>query len=303
MARWSERGVSWLVIATSALGLSWVQPQVMESFQAAKETTDVYALPKPDQSVVMSLGHRSAFADYLYATIRVSYGQHGKDKRRFEFIEQYLDTITTLDPTFVEPYMFTDTFLTLQTGVEEKDHYAARRILRRGMEALPHSQRLWNSAGQYLAYIGPQRVTDPAEKEAWRLEGARVLAHACSLASDNANIPYHCLTAASLLSKAGERSALIDMMKKTLAVNDDPEIRRRALTFLQDKIGKEEREKQDRRFNAFKKQWKSETGFVSLDLALVLGPGFDPAKCAGQVSQVSPGCATSWYAWHEQNQY
>ena len=49
------------------------------------------------------------------------------------------------------------------------------------------------------------------------------LARACELASNNVNIPYGCIAVAAQLNKEGQREALILMLSRTLAVNDDPE--------------------------------------------------------------------------------
>src|SRR5688572_8368810 len=149
--------------------------------------------------MVGSLGYRAAVADALFAHVLVWYGQHLKEKVRFEFVGHYLDIVTTLDPTFREPYYYADALITLQTQAPaRRDYETARRLLERGVASRPQDTELWLLAGQYLAYGAPPYLGDPAAAAEWRMAGARMLARACELVGKNENIPYHCITAAGL---------------------------------------------------------------------------------------------------------
>jgi hypothetical protein len=292
-----ETWIALAVILLSSLVVWRVQPVVAKNFEEGVISSDVYALPSPEQTLLVSLGHRAALADLLYGTVRVSFGRHIGQRRRFEFVENYLDTITTLDPTFAEPYLFADTFLTLQAGAQLSDYYAARRILRRGMEALPYHQYLWSTAGQFMTYLATSRIEDRDEAQRWRLEGAQALSHACSLGSDNKNIPYHCIAAAQILDRAGERDAMIQMLTRTLAVTDDPEIRRMASVYLEQHVTEASQARDSRRSKEFHDAWRADLPYVSPDMMLVLGPRADVASCAGASPLPRLECATSWRDW------
>jgi hypothetical protein len=181
-----------------------------------------------------------------------------------------------------------------------EDYQKAREILKRGMEALPYSAQLWSTAGQFLAYLAPANLPDAETRKQWRLEGAAALSRACELASDNSNIPYHCIAAATLLNNAGQREAMIQMLTRTLAVNDDEQIRKLALGYLRKAINEREQEKQRRRIDAFNAEWRAAFDFVSKDTVLVLGPSVDTAQCAGVSISRAQGCALSWRQWSEQ---
>lgn len=277
-----------------------MRPLAARQYHELEVTSDVYALPAPKQVVVASLGYRAALADLLYGHVLVSYGIHVQEKRRFEFVGSYLDTINALDPEFRQPYLIADTLLTLSTvAPERRDFEKAREILERGLDNLPYDAEVWLVAGQYMAYIAPPHLGQEKLAEAWRLRGAKVLARACELASDNENIPYHCITAAKLFSDAGKRDAAIRSLRRLLAVNDDPAIVEQALGYLQVKLSEREQERQRMRLEAFREVWQDDLPFVSKDLLLVLSPPTRPAACAGPDRAEAVECASSWAAWAE----
>jgi hypothetical protein len=266
--------------------------------QAAGERES--ALLAPEHVVVLSLGHREAVADYLFASTLVAYGLSFQEKHRFELVGRYLDTINTLAPSFRPPYLIADTLLTLQPEpARTEDFVKAREVLERGTRALPFDTELWLVAGQFMAYLAPPYLPEAALQNEFRLEGGRLLARACELASDNVNIPYHCITAAGIFDKAGQREAVIRMLSRTLAVNDDETIKKQALALLQKAMGEREREQYELRQNARNTIWQRQVPFASRNLLSVLGPGPDVFRCAGRAAFSSAGCATSWITWAE----
>jgi tetratricopeptide (TPR) repeat protein len=284
-----------LFFAATAIGV--LRPRLADRFHRLKVESDVYTLPAPEQAVAMSLGYRAAFADLIFAHVLVSYGLHFQEKRRFEFVGNYLDTVNALDPKFRDPYRFADTLLTLgPVAAREQDYDKAREILERGLRELPHDAELHSTVGQFMAYLAPSRFSDPEKKLAWRMAGARFLARACELSGTNEAVPYHCITAADLFTRAGEREASIHFLERVLAVTDDEGVRRLALGYLEKQVGEREHERVQRRIDAFRERWASDLPFVGKDRLLVVGPAFDIAACAGSDPQ-QPECATSWRDW------
>jgi hypothetical protein len=296
-----ETGVIWLFVALAALLIGSVRYRAADAFRKLRAKNDVYALPSPEQTVALSLGYRSALADLLFSHVLVSYGLHFEEKRRFEFVGNYLDTINALDPDFRRPYRFADTLLTLQPKPpRQQDYLKAREVLERGLRARPYDTELWATAGQFMAYLAPPHLAGGEKvKQEWRMAGARTLAHACQLVSKNDNIPYHCITAASLFSKGGERAAMIEFLQKVLAVTDDEEIRNLALGYLESTVSEQQRAELDARHQRFMAAWLADLRYVKKDLLLVVGPGFDPAACAGDPPDNESRCATTWRAWAE----
>jgi hypothetical protein len=290
--------VAWAVAIVAGVAISVVRPPAAERFHLLRTTADIYPLPPPEQTVVASLGFRSALADAIFAHVLVSYGLHFQEKRRFEFVGDYLDTINALDPTFRDPYRFADTLMVMQPEPPRLEHYVkAREILLRGTANRPYDTELWLTAGQFLAYLAPPYLPTDQMRREWKLEGARILSRACELASKNENVPYHCITAAALLESAGEREAAIQSLTRLLAVTDDPEIERMAIGYLQKKLSERQSEKQARRRDAFRQAWKSDLPFISKDMLLLLGPRTDTASCAGPARAGSDACVSTWRDW------
>lgn len=296
---WRANLASWVVIAVGVWLITLARAPLLERYRAHSSEEQVSLLLSPEHTVVLSLGHREALADYLFANILVQYGLSFQEKRRFEATYKYLDTITTLAPAFDRPYLYADTLLTLRPSPALlEDYLAARALHERGMAALPFHTELWSVAGQFAAYLAPQYLPEEQKKE-FKLAGARYMARACELASDNANIPYHCITAARILNRAGQREAVIRMLTRTLAVNDDPEVRKLALGYLEHAIGERERERYGRRLKELEAEWKAALPHASRIMMSLLGPGPEVWKCAGVSASSTAGCHTTWRAWGE----
>lgn len=269
-------------------------------FRQVKHTRDVYALPRPDQMVVLSLGFRSAVADLVFAGVLVSYGIHIQEKRKFEFVGEYLEVVNELDPTYQAPYRYADTLLTLgSVKPRVADYVRARTILERGMKERPFDAQLWTQAGQFMAYLAPGNFDDEAMKAEWRMEGARRLSRSCELISDDSNLPYHCITAASLLSGAGEREATVRFLERVLTVVDDPQVRALAQGYLNRSVTERERDQVQWRVERFANVWVTDLSYVGKDALLAVGPKVDVAWCAGREAPSKFGCYRTWRAWGE----
>lgn len=288
------------VVAAMAVGLT--RSRLTRGYQKVKATTDVYALPSPERTVVLSLGWRSALADLIFSSTLVSYGIHIQEKRRFEYAANYLETVIELDPKFRAPYRFGDTILTLgAVKPREEDWLRARSLLERGMKEHSYDGELWTQAGQFMAYLAPGSLTDEAMKQEWRMEGARRLARGCELIGTNENMPFHCITAATILSKAGEREATIQFLERVLTVVDNEEVRGLAVSYLQRAAGDTARDRVLQRSDRFAEAWRADLSYVGKDALLVAGPPFDAARCAGRGGKRAPGCFVSWRTWGEES--
>jgi hypothetical protein len=288
--KWSS--ADWRAVAALALGLVLLFAQRAMLAEAHHRITaghDVYLLPGAPQTKLLSLGYRAAAADLIFGHVLVAAGIHLGEKRLFEFAHLYLETINELDPKFRDPYRYADAILTLQSVHVPEDAYRkARQILVRGTHEFPYDQALWAGAGQFLAYMAPGQLKDPAEASAFRQEGARLLARACELIGTNENIPYHCVTAANLFSETGNRAASQAVLEKLLIVSDDPDIRSLARGELA-MMGIQAHAEQ------FDQLRKDDLPFISHNALAALGPRFDPAACAGRREHVAGDpCTTSF---------
>jgi hypothetical protein len=294
---WGARLAGFALVAAAAFGITELRSALLARTAKLREKTDVYGLPSPEQVVVASLGYRSALADLIFAHVLVWHGIHFQEKRRLDFAADYLDTVAALDPTFRETYYYGDTLITMQpVKPRHEDYVRARALLEKGLAARPGDTELWLSTGQFIAYVAAPWLDDPNEAAAWRLAGAKILARACELVGSNENIPYQCISAAGLFSKAGERDAQIQFLERVLAVSDDPELRERVLGYLERAVGDRTRDRLRARADSLRQAWRADLPFVGLTTELALGPPFDPAACAGIVKPKLE-CATTWAAW------
>lgn len=294
--------VRWLVVFWVALGgalVVWVRAPLASLYHEQPGDEELSLLLSPKHTLLMSLGHRDALADYLFSTLLVRYGMSFRDKRTFGLTFRYLDTVTTLAPTFDRPYLFADTLLTMQPERPPAGNY--ERVLElheRGLKALPYHTELWSVAGQFAAYLAPGRVSKARAGEL-RMIGANRLSRACELAGANENIPYHCITAARLFERAGHREAMVRMLSRTLAVNDDPKIRKLALSYLEQAATEKQRERFERRVRDLEREWRRELPHAPRAMISILGPGTDAYDCAGLARADEVRCASTWRRWGE----
>lgn len=287
------------ILALALWAVDSLRPRLTARYGAAKRQEDAVILPRPELTPLLSLGYRAALADLIFAHVLVSQGLHFQEKRRFELAATYVDTITTLDPRYREAYKLADTLITMQPVASKvEDYRATRRLQDRGLAAFPYDAELWLVAGQFMAYFGAAQMP-PGERESWRLEGARKLARSCELVSSNENLPFHCIAAAALYSRSGRREAVKSVLERLLTVSDDPEILRLASGALGRLLGQDEREQVEERNQRLRALWRHDFTFISLDALLLLGPKFDPARCAGVGRAGTPECASSFRAWAE----
>ncbi len=308
--------IEWADVAKLAVVWAIVAALIAISRQPAatvqhrvKETSDVYALPPPGVVTAMSLGHRAAFADYLWAGVLVEQGLHTADKRRFENMPYLIDTINELDPTFRDPYMLIEALTVFQVnGVAEEDVRRARQILERGVRELPNDAELLSSAGAFIGMIAPSSyLRDPAEKERWTVDGAAYLARASELGDDKKLVGWQALGGYNLLRKTGRHREAVVFLQHALAGTDDEELRNKIKATL-DKLAQTDvaldKDEQRKAMAAFRKRqdrfdeiWRKTYPLASRTAALVMGPPFDPAYCAGGRHRDDERCALDWAGW------
>lgn len=301
--RSAGRLVSWGLLLVSALAVAYVRPQAVGGVRATKLLTDVLTLPPPAMLVTASLGYRAALADLLYTSTVVTYGIHGEERRRWEFVGQYLDSIVALDPNFCQTYRYADTFIIYQPvgspGPEEVRH--ARRLLEKGLEMCPSDGHLWLSAGQFMVFIGTQFLPDESEKAAFRAAGAKMLARAAELVSENENVRWQALAAAGVFTREGNREAAIAFLERVYHITDDAKLKTNVAGKLASLRQEAAIDESKRRTEVFNDIWGKDLPFLSRTGVLVLGPPYEPAACAG-ADRTSPDCAESWADWAARRQ-
>ena len=292
------------VVVVAAILIALVRGRLFETSRHVKETSDVYDLPPPADVVLLSLGYRAALADVLWARVLVSQGLHTQERRRYDNLTLLLDTINALDPKFREPYLMADALITFQVGITPRaDALKAREILERGCAERPLDGELWLVAGEFVAFIAPASsyLSGPEEVARWRLDGARMLAHAAELGGDKSYISWQALGGVGILSRAGERDAAIRFLRRTLAVTDDPELKDRIQAQLDRLVGEERELAREDLFHRLDRgileARRRDLPFVARRRLMIIGPPRDWAYCAGPAHRDEAACASSWREW------
>ena len=215
-----EAVVAALLLAGGASLVAVTRPGLAAVAHRVKQRDDVYTLPPPGELRLLSLGYDAALVDTLWAKLLVEYGTHWGEHRAFEDVPHYLDAILALEPDYPPLYKYAATLLVYRPLVgTEADARMARAYLERGVfKERPDDHAVWLEYGQFIGFIGPGFLPSPAEQDEWRHDGAKAIAHAVELGAD----PDRSLTAATMLSRYGERDAALKELERALPLTDDP---------------------------------------------------------------------------------
>jgi tetratricopeptide (TPR) repeat protein len=304
-----------LMLVAAAGGL-YAQQSAREQHARAKETSEVYLLPPPEQLTIASLGHRSALADLLWANVLVTQGLRMGERRRFETVTPYLEAIVELDPKWRDPYRMADALVTLQAKAASLEELrATRRLLERGVKERPYDAELWLVLGQYVGYVVPNSYleTMPEERDEWRRQGAEYLKRAAELSGNDSSIAWNSIGGARIFAQTGQLDRAIEMYQRVLATTDDPELREDVTRKLRSLAGarkETERDVQllqsDARLEAFRRMKPRRLPGLTPTGARAAGFPRDPALCAGGAAAdaaLEPECSPSWREWAERAPY
>ncbi len=275
-----------------------------------KETADIYVLPPPEEVVAMSLGHRSAMADFLWAEVLVEQGLHSFDKRRFESLPYLIDTINALDPTFREPYLLIEALTIFQPNnqIQQDDIRKARQILERGVKNIPNDPDILIAAGSFIGLMAPSSyLKDPAEKEQWMVDGSEYLARAAEIGDDSKFIGWQALSGVNLLRKTGKQREAVQFLERALITTEDEELREQIRSMLDRMAELDGAYEQSEARKAELAGRRRQAVIVDVRLkryrilgrtgARVVGPPYDAAYCAGGTHSSDPRCSFDWATW------
>lgn len=284
------------LMASAAVGVAATQPRLAATVYEVKEGYDLVVFPPPAQLRAALLGWDAPAVDMLWAKLLVEYGTHFSEHRDFVEIPRYVDAILELEPTYEPLYKYVDTMLAYRPMQgTESDVRLARGYLERGTRELPQDWRVWSKYGQFIAFVAPSFLKDPAEIDVWRREGAEAMEHAVELGAD----PDEALAATSMLSRAGATRDAIRYLENAYAFTEHP-----SMHDIHEAIGKKLaalssislRDQADATERAIDERWNRELPVVSRDQYLLLGPVADPLRCAGPDAFDDVACAHSWQA-------
>ncbi len=124
-----------------------------------------------------------------------------------------------------------------------------------------------------------------------------MLARSAEIGGDKGYAGWSAISSAGILNRQGERAAAIRLIKRTLAVTDDDELREKLQRQLGALIGEVQIEAYKRRQLELLELSKGDLPFVSKTTLHILGPPFDSAYCAGGKPENEKRCAITWKSW------
>lgn len=282
------------ILLTGAVGVAQLQPSLADTLHATKMKEDVYVLPPPTQLKVMTLGYNSAAVDHLWAKTLIEFGTHAVEKRDFDYAPNYVDAMIELEPDFQTLYKFVDTLMVYRRNGPGTidDARLARKYLERGTRERPYDHEVWLQYGQFSAFMASSFLKDPKEIEQWRHDGAIAIGRAVEL---GANVDRG-LSAAGILSRAGDTDAAIRQLQRQLALTDDPDKREDIAARLRQMQQTQEDDRIARDMRLLDAQWHGSFPFLSRGEFLLIGPERSTAACAGPSSASQPSCTRNWDA-------
>jgi hypothetical protein len=150
---------------------------------------------------------------------------------------------------------------------------------------------VWLEYGQFTAFLGPGFLGDKTEeRERWRRDGAEAILKAVELgaAADRA------VSAATILSNAGELDATIAALGRAMAATQDPAARDEIQKKLDRLNAKAQGERWGRQIQAVESRWQKAFPFLTREMFLLIGPRLDSARCVGPDTEGAPECARDW---------
>jgi hypothetical protein len=282
------------LLLASVGGVAATQPRLARISHKVKEQGDVYGFPPPAQLHASTLGWDAAAVDLLWTKLLVEYGTHWAERREFLGAPMYIDAILEIEPTYAPMYRYVGTLLAYRPlrGTAD-DVRLARKYLERGTTERPSDARLWMEFGQFMAYIAPSFLSDPAEAADWRKAGARTMGHAVELGGD----AERALTAADLLGQGGAVREAIPYLERAYDFPETPE-----WAEVHEAIGARlaalelnaMRDAEDAAAKTVAAHWMRDMPFVPFDWFEIAGPVVVTARCAGLRQSDDVACARDW---------
>jgi hypothetical protein len=233
---------------------------------------DLLYLPKPSALKAMALGHHELVADLVFIRAIIYFGGQFYGSRDYRWLENYLDTIVSLDPEWKTPYRWAGV-ATMYDGrtITNASVMQSNHFLELGIQRFPRDWELHFMLG--CNYLFELKTDDPRQKVAWRRKGAELVRHAALVGGGPPWVP---LLAATMMREEGENEAAVRHLEEVFLSTQDEKTReevKNRLISLHAKIDLARAEKQRAEFE---EEWKKTVPYASPDLFVHIGPKRSP---------------------------
>ena len=182
---------------------------------------DVLYLPQPSALHAMSLGHDELAADLVFIRGLVYFGTQLEQQGEYRWLENYLDTITKLDPRWKTPFRWAGT-ATMYNGrpITNAAVMLSNHFLERGVQQFPDDWELPFMLG--CNYLFEMKTDDPKQREEWRRIGGEWIRHAAIVGGAPAWVP---LLAATIMRQEGRDEAAMRHLEEVYVSTQDERTR------------------------------------------------------------------------------
>jgi hypothetical protein len=261
---------------------------------------DILYLPRPSALHVLALGHDEVAADLVFIRGLVYFGSQMEQKGEFRWLDNYLDTITTLDPDWKTPYRWAGV-ATMYNGrpITNAAVTMSNHFLERGVRQFPDDWELPFMLG--CNYLFELKTDDPAKKAENRRIGGEWIRHAAIVGGGP---PWVLLLAATIMREEGRDEAAVRHLEEVYVSTQDERTRTEVRNLLLALHAKIDLAREERERSAFEASWRATLPYVPADLFVAIGPPRPPrmdlealsplAKVTGETAAPSePAAPTS----------
>ncbi len=263
----ARRGITAAGVLLLLAGLVVAQDAVLSRRAQFPAAEDVLYLPKPGALHAIALGHDELAADLVFIRGLVYFGTQLEEKGEHRWLENYLETITRLDPRWKTPYRWAGV-ATMYNGrdITNASVMLSNHFLELGVRQFPDDWELPFMLGSN--YLFELRTDDPKQHEEWRRIGGEWIRHAAIVGGAPPWVP---LLAATIMQQEGEDEAAVRHLEEVyVSTQDDKtrqEVRNRLLSLhAQIDFAVAERERQ-----AFERAWRLTVPYAPADFFVALG--------------------------------
>lgn len=250
---------------------------------------DALYLPRPAALRAMSLGHTELAADLVFLRALIYFGGQLEQKGQFRWLDNYLDTITALDPRWKTPYRWAGV-ATMYNGhpITNQMVLDSSHFLERGARQFPDDWELSFMLG--CNYLFELHTSDPKQQEAWRRVGGDWVQHAALVGGAPSWVP---LLAATIMRKEGRQEAALRHLEEVYVATDDEETRRQVRNRLLGLHAQIDLDREARERAAFEAAWKKTLPYAPPDLFVAVGPAAPPRMDPAALSPLASSEASA----------
>ena len=277
----ARRGMTAAGVLLLLVALVFAQDAANRRRAAFPAAADVLYLPQPSALHALALGHDELAADLVFVRGLVYFGSQLEEKGEYRWLENYLDTITQLDPRWKTPFRWASV-ATMYNGkpITNKMVMLSNHFLERGVRQFPDDWELPFMLG--CNYLFELHTDDPKQRDEWRKVGGEWVRHAAIVGGAPSWVP---LLAATIMRQEGREEAAVRHLEEVYVSTQDERTRNEVRNRLLSLHAKIDLQREERDRAAFEKTWKATLPYVPADLFVAIGP---PRPDRMDVAALSP---------------